>query len=63
MQNALHPDRMTAAERLDEAALILGRGIGRLRTKTGIQGREKSLDFTAGQRVHGLEPDQDEARP
>lgn len=58
MQNAIHPDRMTAAERLDEAAIILGRGIGRLRVKDGAATGEKSLDFTALQRVHGLEQTQ-----
>ncbi len=63
MQNAIHPDRMTAAERLDEAALILGRGIGRLRVKECTGRGEKCLDFTAGQRVHGLEPERDTERP
>ena len=33
MANALHPDRMTAAERLDEVASILGAGIRRLLAK------------------------------
>jgi len=55
MQNAINPDRMTAAERLDEAALILGRGIGRLRIREGAGPGEKSLDFAAKQSVHGLE--------
>jgi hypothetical protein len=63
MQNALNPDRMTATERLDEAALILGRGIGRLRLKEEAGNGEKSLDFTAPQRVHGLEQTQVLERP
>lgn len=63
MQNAIHPDRMTAAERLDEAAIILGRGISRLWGRNGAVPGEKSLDFGAGQRVHGLEPDQDGSGP
>lgn len=63
MQNAIHPDRMTVAERLDEAALILGRGIGRLRIREGGGPGEKSLDFTASQRVHGLEQAQVLERP
>jgi hypothetical protein len=56
MQNAIHPDRMTAPERLDEVARILCLGIGRLRAKSSGTQRESSLDFSAPQRVHGLEP-------
>lgn len=63
MQNALNPDRMTATERLDEAALILGRGVGRLLLKEEAGNGDKSLDFTATQRVHGLEQTQVLERP
>lgn len=63
MQNAIHPDRMTTAERLDEAALILGRGIGRLRVREAADRGEKSLDFTALQSVHGPEQTQVLERP
>ena len=57
MRNALDPDRMTAEERLREVGEILPAGLLRLRarqreaqaTNTG----ELSLDFTAGQSVHG----------
>jgi len=50
--NALHPDRMTAAERLAEVADILARGILRLRerarqsSQTSEQTGESSVDFT-----------------
>lgn len=55
MPNALHPDRMTAAERLDEVAAILAVGILRLRgkaNKPNVFG-DVSLDFTGRQSVHG----------
>ena len=55
--NALSPDRMTPAERLDEMAAILAAGLRRLRArqsskKSGERG-ESSLDFTPRQRGHG----------
>lgn len=54
--NALAPDRMTPAERLDEVAAILAAGLMRLRArqsskKSGNRG-ESSLDFTPSQRGH-----------
>jgi hypothetical protein len=39
--NALHPDRMTTAERLDELASILAVGLIRLRAR---KSRQLSLD-------------------
>ncbi len=55
MSNALHPDRMTAAERLDEVAAILGAGILRLRKKRNEYNElgDVSLDLPATQSVHG----------
>ncbi len=55
MLNALHPDRMTAAERLDEVAAILGAGILRLLEKYNKYNELKdvSLDLSAQQSVHG----------
>ena len=55
MLNALHPDRMTAAERLDEVAAILGAGILRRREKRNKYNelRDVSLDLSAQQSVHG----------
>ena len=55
MMNALHPDRMTAAERLDEVAAILGAGILRLLEKHNKYNelRDISLDLPALQSVHG----------
>lgn len=58
--NPLHPDRMTATERLDEVARLLAAGILRARRKAAEGNsrninalREVSLDFTAPQRGHG----------
>jgi hypothetical protein len=53
--NALDPNRMTAAERLDEIGEILALGLLRLRAKRSQSGdrRETSLDFPAARRVHG----------
>ncbi len=55
MLNALHPDRMTAAERLDEVAAILGAGILRRREKRNKYNelRDVSLDLSATQSGHG----------
>lgn len=57
--NALRPDLMSDAERLDEAAEILARGVIRLRqrrkrqpTPLSREPGESSLDFTADQRRH-----------
>jgi len=55
MSNALHPDRMTAAERLDEVVAILGAGILRLlekRNKDNGLG-DVCLDLSATGSVHG----------
>ena len=41
MQNALHPDRMTAAERLGELAAILAAGLIRLQAR---KSRQLSVD-------------------
>lgn len=55
MSNALHPGRMTAAERLDEIAAILGAGIQRLVEKRHEYNelRDVCVDFSAKQSVHG----------
>ncbi len=55
MLNALHPDRMTAAERLDEVAAILGAGILRIRKKHNKYNElgDVSLDLSVHQSVHG----------
>jgi hypothetical protein len=56
MSNALHPDRMTAAERLDEVAEILATGLMRLRSRqsSDLSHRfgESSLDCVAHQSGH-----------
>jgi hypothetical protein len=61
--NPLSPDRMTAAERLDELAATLAAGLIRLKARqsrqvSGHRG-ESSLDFTANQSGH--EPANDAA--
>ena len=57
--NALSPDRMTAAERLDEVAEILAAGAMRLMarqsSRISADRGDSSVDFTAGQRGHGAE--------
>jgi hypothetical protein len=57
MLNAIHPDRMTTTERLDEAAEILTLGIRRLRGKSNKikEFGEISLDFAGGRSMHGHE--------
>ncbi len=65
--NALRPELMTDAERLDEAAEILARGVIRLRqrregkpTPLSREPGESWLDFTANQRGHaGVQLDGD----
>ena len=56
MHNALHPDHMTAAERLDEVAEILAAGIIRLKARKSsgisVDRGDSCLDFTAPQRGH-----------
>ena len=55
VDNALDPNRMTAAERIEEVAEILAAGIVRLRSKNQQNGDrgDLSLDFPAHRRVHG----------
>jgi hypothetical protein len=56
MHNALHPDRMTAPERLDEVANILAVGLIRLKarksSRLSADARDSSVDFTARQSGH-----------
>lgn len=56
MSNALHPSRMTAAERLDEVAEILAVGLLRLKANksSGLSADagESSLDGAAHQSGH-----------
>lgn len=56
MTNALSPDRMTAAERLDEVAGILAVGVMRLAalksSALSAPTRESSLDFLPDQSGH-----------
>jgi hypothetical protein len=56
MHNAIRPDRLSAAERLDEIADILAAGLMRLRArKSSPLSRdrgESSLDFSPDQRGH-----------
>lgn len=57
--NPLHPDRMSAPERLDEIAAILAAGLMRLKARQSRQlsarRRETSVDFTARQSRHDFE--------
>jgi hypothetical protein len=56
MTNALHPDRMTAAERLDEIAELLAVGLMRLQARKSsplsAAGGESLLDCAAHQSSH-----------
>lgn len=56
MHNALSPDRMTAAERLDEVADILAVGLIRLKarksSRLSADRGESSVDFMARQSGH-----------
>lgn len=65
MLNAVHPDHMTATERLDEVASILAMGILRLRGKANKLNAfgDICLDFKGGQSVHGRETDDHGDRP
>ncbi len=62
MPNALDPDRMTADERLDEAAEILVAGYLRMRAKKSANNTNDfgdiTLDLTGHQSVHGSDPRQ-----
>ena len=57
MRNALDPDRMSTDERLREVGEILPAGLLRLRARRreaqAANSGDVSLDFTAGQSVHG----------
>ena len=57
--NALSPDRMTAAERLDEVAEILAAGAMRLMarksSRLSADRGDSSVDFTAERSVYGVE--------
>jgi hypothetical protein len=56
MSLALHPDRMTTAERLDEVADILAVGLIRLKARKSrrlsADARDSCLDYTARQSGH-----------
>ena len=55
--NGLHPDRMSAAERLAEIGEILAMGLMRLRARqsrsVSADHADSYLDFSANQRGHG----------
>jgi hypothetical protein len=56
LDNALNPDRMSAAERLAEIGEILAQGLIRLRARQreaeARETGESSFDFSADQSVH-----------
>jgi len=59
MSIALHPRHMSAAERLNEVAEIIAKGVVRLMDRKSralsAESGDSSLDFTAHQSVHGPE--------
>lgn len=55
MSNPLDPEMMSPAERLEEAASLLARGILRLRLRAA-DGRQKRLDVSADSSHSCLEP-------
>ena len=61
-RNALHPERMTADERLDEVADILASGLLRLQKHESANNSNNfgdfPLDLPAHQSVHGPDPRQ-----
>jgi hypothetical protein len=67
MSIALHPDHMTAAERLDEIAEILATGAMRLMarksTRLSAESRDSSVDFTANRSAYGVETNCRNSRP
>lgn len=67
MALALSPDRMTAAERLDEVAGILATGAQRLlarkSTRLSAERGDSSVDFTANRSVYGGENKRRDSRP
>ena len=52
MYNTVHPDEMTAKERIGEVASILAQGI--LRYKKSQKSSKTSLDFSPTESVHGV---------
>ena len=52
--NALHPDRMTPAERLDAVAALLAAGIARVLRNPADSAEETAvcLDFSAPESLH-----------
>ncbi|MBC06213.1 MAG: hypothetical protein CMO10_07950 [Thalassospira sp.] len=68
MHNALSPDRMSAAERLEELASILAAGVVRLRTRKSrrlsADHGESCLHFSPDQCRHGsTETNAEESMP
>ena len=55
MSNPLDPEMMSPAERLEEAASLLARGILRRRLRTA-DGRKKGLELSGVPRDECLEP-------
>jgi len=55
MSNPLDPEVMSPAERLEEAASLLARGIHRRRLRTA-DGRKKGLELLAEPRDECVEP-------
>jgi hypothetical protein len=59
--NPLHPDRMTAAERLAEIAEILARGLIRLHARKSsslsADRGDSSVDFSPDRSGHAQHPD------
>ena len=58
--NTLHPDHMTAAERLDEVAAILACGLVRLRARqsrgVSVALGDSSVDFSPDRSGHAQYP-------
>jgi len=67
MSIALHPDHMSAAERLDEIAEILATGAMRLMarksSRLSADSGDSSVDFTANRSVYGVENKRRNSRP
>ncbi|OSM07382.1 hypothetical protein [Magnetofaba australis] len=57
MPTAIHPDRLSPEERLDEIAEILAAGFLRLtekrRLRTALNSQQNSLDSVSTQSLHG----------
>jgi hypothetical protein len=67
MAIALHPNHMTATERLDEIAEILATGAMRLMarksSRISADGGDRFVDFTANRSVYGVETNCRNSRP